>query len=66
MTRAAYRTDEPRHLVLRAREGRPRRCESCAQHRTTRRMDVAGVLFAICEVCAPGPLMAIAGCGEAA
>jgi len=54
-----YDTSRPRELVLRAREGEPRRCESCAQRRTRRRMDVGGVLFAICEVCAPVPVVAI-------
>jgi hypothetical protein len=55
-----------RRVVLRARNGQPRRCESCARQRTTRRLDVGGVLFAICETCAPGSLRAIVPAGSEA
>jgi hypothetical protein len=48
-----------RDLVLRVPEGIERRCELCAVRQTRRRMDVGGVVFAICESCAPVPVMAI-------
>ena len=59
MNRKRYNTPAPRDLVLRVAEGTDRLCEACALRRTRRRMDVAGVVFAICESCAPVPVMAI-------
>lgn len=59
MNRKRYNTTAPRDLVLRVAEGTERRCEACAERRTRRRMDVGGVVFAICETCAPVPVMAI-------
>ncbi len=59
MNRKRYNTTAPRDLVQRVAEGIERRCEACAVRRTRRRMDVGGVVFAVCEACAPVPVMAI-------
>ncbi|MGY4768955.1 hypothetical protein ACXC9Q_18745 [Kribbella sp. CWNU-51] len=59
MNRKRYNVTAARDLVMRVAEGTERRCEACAVRRTRRRMDVAGVVFAVCESCAPVPVMAI-------